>query len=137
MILLEEQMSKWAVVFSAIGNEDRLSVMLALHSSDYIKHSHKDNGQTGLLCGEGCLSFSQIQRATGISSDTSLSYHLSKLIEAKLIEKLPTKDANERVFPLYRVSAAWQEFAASFGITNKIKEYIQHKHPNQYIENTV
>lgn len=131
-------MSKWALVFSAIGNEDRLAVMLALHSSDYIKHSHKNSssgGQEG-LCNEGCLSFSQIQRATGISSDTGLSYHLSKLIEAKLIEKLPTKDAKERVFPLYRVSVIWQEFAASFGITNKIKEYIQHKHPTEYVEGT-
>jgi DNA-binding transcriptional ArsR family regulator len=129
---LEEQpIFKWVQVISAIGDENRLAIMLALHNSGYVKRNHIEAKQPN-LCDDETLSFSQIQIAANIRSDASLSYHLSKLIEAKLVDQLPTTDTNEPVFSMYKASATWKQFTADFGITEKIKEYVQHKYPSAH-----
>lgn len=121
---------EWAEIFALIGSEERLSIMIVLHGSDYIRHSH--------ISGEseksGSLSFSQILEATDIQSDAKLSYHLSKLIEGRLINKIPYKDLKERVFPLYKPSEKWLTFASGLQIDEKIQNYIKEKFPDDYVE---
>jgi DNA-binding transcriptional ArsR family regulator len=131
MKLFDNGVSEWTDVFSAIGNDERLSIMIVLSSSDYIKHSHKVPTVTD---SEGCLPFSDIAKSTEINSATRLSYHLSKLIDAGLVSKIPAKDANERVFPLYKVTARWQKFAEEFGFHSKIKDFIKAKYPESFNE---
>jgi DNA-binding transcriptional ArsR family regulator len=121
---------KWAEVFNQIGNEDRLSIMIVLHGSDYLKHSRANSSNAG------CLSFSQLLNATEIRPDSKLSYHLARLIEAKLVDKNPFKDDKGRVFPLYSVSKKWIDFATNCRIDERIREYIQEKYPSEFHDYT-
>lgn len=50
------------------------------------------------------LTFREIKNILGISSEASLSYHLWRLLDSDLIEKLPKKDENGRVYPIYRTT---------------------------------
>ena len=128
--------AEWTDVFAAIGNDERLSIMIVLSGSDYILHSHMSNGDNADAGAiePGCLPFSDIAKAIEASSASRLSYHLSKLLEANLVCKIPAKDAKERVFPLYKVTSRWQKFATEFGFNAKIKEYVKHKYPESFYE---
>ena len=131
-----KSIAEWTDVFAAIGNDERLSIMIVLSGSDYILHSHVSNaGSVGANGIEpGCLPFSDIAKSIDVSSASRLSYHLSKLMDANLVCKIPAKDAKERVFPLYKVTARWQKFAVEFGFNAKIKEYVKHKYPESFNE---
>ncbi|RLI44816.1 hypothetical protein DRO69_06570 [Candidatus Bathyarchaeota archaeon] len=121
---------KWKEVFSFLGSGERISIMIVLHGSKYLRHTHYGSVD------EGCLTFSQILESTGIESDTRLSYHLSKLIGAGLVKKFPFKDKKGRVFPMYTIGEKWRSFASELAIDKLIKDYIKEKYPDSFVEET-
>lgn len=125
-----DPVEKWAQVFAVLGSYERLSILIVLNSIEYIRHTHEETDPHT----SGCLSFTQIAESAEIDSDTRLSYHLSKLIDAELIEKIPVKDKKGRVFPLYKTTIKWQKFASEFGIDERIKDYIRGKYPETFID---
>jgi len=126
--LVVDLAKKYAKIFSVLGSEERLSVLVVLHGSHYIRHQHPETK------GDGCLSFSQILEATEIDSDTRLSYHLSKLLDAKLVSKSALMDEKGRVFPVYTTTEIWQQFASDLGLDKEIKEYISKKYPTLFFQ---
>lgn len=131
--MMSEVTERWAEVFAILGSEERLSILFALQGSLYVQHKH-----TGLDAvdddEDGCLSFSQIGEASEIHSSTRLSYHISKLIGADLIRKLPHQDKSGRVFPLYSVTRKWKSFSTELGIDKIIQSQIRRRYPNAFIE---
>lgn len=119
---------KYAGIFAVLGSDERLSVLIVLHGSSYIRHQHPRTK------GEGSLSFSQILEAAEIDSDTRLSYHLSKLLNAKLVSKSALMDDRGRVFPVYTTTEIWRQFASDIGFDKQIKEYISKKYPDSFFE---
>lgn len=105
-------LEKWASIFVTIGNPVRLAILLILQGSRYLR-------------GEHCLKFTEIQSILEMPSDASLTYHLGKLLDSGLIEKMPHKDENERVYPLYSVSQKWLDFAEEVGLAQTFNEYIE------------
>lgn len=128
VLVVLDMAKKWAGVFSILGSGERLSIMIVLQGSKYIRHSHGSSAQVG------CLSFSQIRESAEISSDTMLSYHLSKLMGAGLIRKFAVQDDKGRVFPLYSVSEKWQKFSSELGLDAEVKAYIKKKYPEAFTE---
>jgi len=123
---------KWTDVFSLLNSEERLSVLLVLFGSKFIRHQHFGMDDDTV---NGCLSFTQIRNAAEITSDTRLSYHLSKLLDARLIEKIAYIDKKERVFPMYKTTEKWDSFARDFGFDAKIRNYIQERYPELFVSN--
>lgn len=121
---------KWEAVFNILGSGERISVMIVLHGSNYLRHAHYG------LVEKGCLTFTQILEAAEIESDTRLSYHLSRLIDAGLVRKFPVKDERGRVFPMYTTTKRWRDFSSELGIDEKIKAYIKEKYPGSFVEET-
>ena len=121
---------KWPEIFKQIGNPDRFSIMEALHASDHLRHLHLDENDIPF---NGCLSFGELLEATNIRPDTRLSYHLNQLVQTKLVEKLPFKDKNGRVYPLYKKSEKWKTFSEELGIAKKIELYIKERYPKYYV----
>jgi len=123
---------KWAKVFSVLGSPERLSILLVLHGSLYLRHDHPGLDPVGGM--DKCLSFSQIASAAEIESSARLSHHLSRLIETGVVDKIPFKDDKDRVFALYGVTDLWKNFARESGIGKALRTYLEAKYPDAYKE---
>jgi DNA-binding transcriptional ArsR family regulator len=108
----ENILEKWASIFVTIGNPVRLAVLLILQGSRYLR-------------GEHSLKFTEIQSILEMPSEASLTYHLNRLLDSGLIEKMAHKDENERVYPLYSVSQKWLDFTKEVGLAETFDEYIE------------
>lgn len=108
----ENILQKWASIFVTIGNPVRLAILLILQGSKYLR-------------GEHCLTFTEIKNVLEMPSDASLTYHLNRLLDSGLIEKMAHKDENERVYPLYSVSQKWLDFTDEVGLAETFNEYIE------------
>ena len=128
-IMLSELADRWAEVFSILGSEERLSILFVLQGSLFVRHKHTEVNDEEPV---GSLSFSQIAEAAGLPSSTRLSYHLSKLMQADLVQKIPYQDSKGRVFPLYTITDKWRAFSNELGIENIISSQIHKKYPDAY-----
>ena len=108
----EEILQKWASIFVTIGNPVRLAILLILQGSRHLRGGHS-------------LTFTEIKNVLEMPSETSLTYHLSKLLESGLIGKEAHKDEKERVYPLYSVSQKWLDFTTEVGLAETFNEYIE------------
>jgi DNA-binding transcriptional ArsR family regulator len=105
---------KWAPIFEIIGNKDRLSILLALHGSNYTRGGH-------------CLTFSEIRNILDDQSESTLTYNLQKLLDADLIKKEPTQDkkGKGRVYPIYSITEKWINFTEESGLLTTLTEYLE------------
>jgi len=84
---------------------------------------------------QGCLKFSDIKRSVNNPTATELSYHLSKLVESDLVDKIAYRDDKNRVYPLYKVGEKWMNFARKTKFDETLKTHIREKYPDKFIEN--
>lgn len=104
-------MNQMAQVLAAMGNPIRLGILLVLYGSD-------------MVSGTPCLRYSQIKEITGIASDSALTYHLGRLIDAELISKDAHKDENNEVYPIYSASSRWNGLIELAGLRSVINEIL-------------
>jgi len=103
--------------------------MIVLHASEYLHHAHWNPATPA-----ACLKFSDIKRAVGNPPDAELSYHLSKLVDNDLLMKIAYRDDKNRVYPLYKVSKKWLDFARETGLEQSLKVLIKDKYPKKFTE---
>jgi len=110
-----QSLERYSATFDQIGHPLRLQILLVLHGSKY----------TG---DQKCLKLDAIREVLQLSveSDEKLIYHINKLIDAGLVEKIPKKnERNEWDFPYYRVTNKWIEFADAFNITKIVEKCLE------------
>lgn len=103
------KLEDYARYFKAVGNPQRLSIVLILYASE-------------VLGGRNSLRFTQIVEVLGIPRDRTgtLTSYLNQLIEADFIDK----DNGERKNPLYRMGETGRKFLDEFGLTEKLDAII-------------
>lgn len=121
----EKFLEKWASIFNVIGHPMRLAILVILHGSEYTEHTD--------YCGMNCLRLNQIMEIMNFAPESkeTVIYHLNKLIEAKLVTKIPikTKSGEWDIRPYYKVTDNWIKSASELGIANIVENYF--KNPPQ------
>jgi len=119
----------YAPFFDLLGNEDRLQIMFMLHGSQYIVHGHEK-----MTAAEEKSSLKTSIIAEGIGKDQSITiYHLNKLEEGGLVQRVPAMERNKPVL-VWRVTDKWLTFASEFELDKKVQRYLKEKHPDLYSE---
>ena len=104
-------LNQWAQTYAAMGNPIRLGILFVLYGSNIADSTP-------------CLRFNQIKEITGIASDSALTHHLSRLLDAGLITKEAFKDENEQVFPIYSASPRWNKLVKQAGLHTIISDIL-------------
>jgi len=109
-----QNLERYSATFDQIGHPLRLQILLILHGSKYTHSSDQK-----------CLKLDEIREVLqlDVESDEKLIYHINKLIDAGLVEKIPKKnERDEWDFPYYKVTSKWIEFADAFNITKIVEK---------------
>ena len=110
----DPQLIKWASTFDALGNPTRLGILIVIYGSDIARKRG---------C---CLTFSEIKSIMRITSDSALDYHLKRLLDTTLIEKMPTSDSpTSKLYPLYRTTDKAKAFLEEVGLAEATRAFMK------------
>lgn len=116
-----KNLDRWADSFKAIGNALRLGVLFMLYGSEVLSGDTKS------------LTFGEMRHILGYPNtsraNNNLSYHLSALIEARLIEKeaRQLKKGVGQIDTVYHLSTKGRQFLKDFRVVDVIEEKLGKK----------
>lgn len=110
-----EKLQKWSKEFQILSDPFRLAILFILYGSQILGGAH-------------CLTFSQLRTMLKTSKSSTLAYHLAKLVEAELLEKIPIQeDKTKRIYPVYRLSDHAIKLIEDFGLRSHMLAYLEER----------
>ena len=104
---------KWADVFKAIGNRVRFKIILLIYADEIM-----DIGNP--------ITFSALKHMLNIDNDSLLNHHITKLIEAGLIEKKSIhNNPKSRIITIYKPTEKWIRFLKETELKNSLDKTIK------------
>lgn len=115
-----KKLEKWAESFEAVSHPIRLALVVMLYGSD-------------LLPNQKSLTFAQMLDILGLpkakNAESSLSYHLDRLIESGFIAREPVQEepGKSHIQTIYHITTKGQEFLADFNLVQVITANLSKK----------
>ena len=114
--LTEEKLQKWTELFKIIAHPIRIAIFFILYGSDILRGERH------------CMRHNEIQEVLGLSKESSLTYHLKKMVDSRFVEKLSMTDSpSSRPYPVYRTGKVGIQFLEDFGLKEPLKKYAEQR----------